>query len=100
MFTLLLVFALRVVVVRDFICFIVVTVTRLGQSGSWQLAFFILGAGTASSSISSRSPLTFVGFVIGVCLLYMSRIWRAAIVLLCAVEEARDSSDDVLAIHA
>ena len=28
-----------------------------------------------------------------------SHFWRAAIVLLCVVEEARDSSEDVLAIH-
>jgi len=74
-------------------------VACLGPSGSLPLAFSDVGAGTTSTSIFSRNPSVLAGFVIGVFLLCKTHIWRAAIILLCAFEEARDSSEDVLAIR-
>jgi len=85
--------------VNDCFCMDVITVARLGLLGSLPLAFSDVIAGTTSTSIVSRNPSALAGFVIGVFLLCKTHIWRAAIILLCAFEQARDSSEDVLAIR-
>jgi len=85
--------------VNDSFCMIVITVACLGLSASWPLDFFVVGAGTTSTSIFSTNPSALAGFVIGVFLLCKTHIWRAAIILLCVFEETRDSSKDVLVIR-